>query len=440
MRHFNKIDINGILLKDLSDDTLASIKRLTLHTSPIFLLQEEVRINTLTLEEPKVNITRESAQSETNVQFILDLLAGNDSTPSATLPQIKVGQVHIYDGKFTYNIKSEPLPQEGTFSPSHISIDDIAANISLRKLSSDTLNLYVRRVSGKEQSGLSLKRLRANVAASTSAATLTNFSLELPYSHIEIPSITATYAIDDSTKTLSSLAYNGEINGLNIDGRDIAAILPIGNKIPAFNFSLPFKGSEKAISIDNGGFSTLNEGVIIKANLQTEINDKTNNYKVQIASCRINERGITDFGAILPDSTIAQEIKERIGDLSLESNITAQGKFINGTIALSTGSGDIDVKISTDKNGTYNIESRSEELNIGRIIGNSKFGYCCLHSTTSGNYIDNTFFSGETKTIISSLQYNERTFAPITIQASLDNNRYAVTASTNDETLTATAS
>ena len=187
MRHFNKIDINGILLKDLSDDTLASIKRLTLHTSPIFLLQEEVRINTLTLEEPKVNITRESAQSETNVQFILDLLAGNDSTPSATLPQIKVGQVHIYDGKFTYNIKSEPLPQEGTFSPSHISIDDIAANISLRKLSSDTLNLYVRRVSGKEQSGLSLKRLRANVAASTSAATLTNFSLELPYSHIEIP-------------------------------------------------------------------------------------------------------------------------------------------------------------------------------------------------------------------------------------------------------------
>ena len=439
MRHFNKIDINGILLKDLSDDTLASIKRLTLHTSPIFLLQEEVRINTLTLEEPKVNITRESAQSETNAQFILDLLAGNDSTPSATLPQIKVGQVHIYDGKFTYNIKSEPLPQEGTFSPSHISIDDIAANISLRKLSSDTLNLYVRRVSGKEQSGLSLKRLRANVAASTSAATLTNFSLELPYSHIEIPSITATYAIDDSTKTLSSLAYNGEINGLNIDGRDIAAILPIGNKIPTFNFSLPFKGSEKAISIDNGGFSTLNEGVIIKANLQAEISDKTNNYKVQIASCRINERGITDFGAILPDSTIAQEIKERIGDLSLESNITAQGKFINGTIALSTGSGDIDVKISTDKNGTYNIESRSEELNIGRIIGNSKFGYCGLHSTTSGNYIDNTFFSGETKTIISSLQYNERTFAPITIQASLDNNRYAVTASTNDETLTATA-
>lgn len=439
VRHLNKIDINGILLKDLANDTLASIKRLTLHASPIFLLQEEVRINTVTLEEPKVNITRETADSETNMQFILDLLAGNDSTPSATLPHIKVGQVHIYDGKFTYNVKSEPLPEKGIFSPSHISIDDIAANISLRNFNTDTLNLYVRRVSGKEASGLTLKRLRANLAASRSTAALTKFSLELPHSLIEIPSITATYTIDDSTKAVSSLTYNGVINASRIDGRDIAAILPIGNKIPTFNFSLPFKGSDKAISIDNGTLATSSEGISIKANLSAGKSDNTKSYKVQIASCKINGKGITEIGAILPDSTTAQEIKERLGDLSLKSNVIAQGKFVNGTIALNTDCGEVNIKIATDKKGTYNIESTSEKLNIGRIIGNSRFGHCTLHSTTSGSYIDSTRYSGETKTIISSLQYNERIFAPITIQASLDNTKYAVTASTDDNDLSATA-
>ena len=440
VRHFNKIDINGILLKDLSNDTLASIKRLTVHASPIFLLQEEVRINTITLEEPRVNITRETADSETNIQFILDLLAGNDSTPSTTLPHIKVGQVHIYDGKFAYNVKSEPLAKEGVFSSSHINIENIAANISLKKLNNDTLNLYIRRVSGNEASGLTLKRLRANISASKSSASLTKFSLELPYSNIEIPSIEATYTIGDSIKFPSSLIYKGEINGVNIDGRDIAAILPIGNKLPPISFKLPFKGNEKGISIGDGVFTTSSEGVSIKATLSADNIKESPTYKVNIASCNIRERGIDEIGAILPDSTIAQEIKKRLGNLSLRSNIVAQGKIINGTVDLTTGSGKIKVKIATEKNGEFNIESSSESLNIGRITDNNQFGHCSLQSTTSGNYIDSTHYSGETRTVISSLQFNERTFAPIIIGASLDSTRYAVTASTNDEYLSAAAS
>ncbi len=439
IRHFNKIDIHGILLKDLSNDTLASIKRLTVHASPIYLLQEEVRINTVTLEQPRVNITKEAVDSETNMQFIIDLLAGNDSTPPAALPHIKVGQVHIYDGKFEYNIKSEPYPDENIFSPSHVNIENIAANISLRKLNSDTLSLYVRRLSGADISGLTIKRLKANIEASKNSASLTKLSLELPNSSLEIPYITATYTLEDSTKVISSLAYEGKINGKNIDGNDIAAIIPICKKLPTMEFSIPFTGDKKKISIENGTFATSSEGVDIMASLSADNSEKVAKYKIQVASCKINETGINEIGAILPDSTIAQEISRRLGSLSFKSNLIAEGRNVNGTALLSTSSGKVDIRIATDKKGVFNIESKSEELNIGRITGNNHFGLCRLHSTTSGCYNDSTNYQGETETVISALQYNERIFAPITLKAAFDQTRYSVTASTKDADLSATA-
>lgn len=439
VRHFNKIDIHGILLKDLSNDTLASIKRLTVHASPIYLLQDEVRINTVTLEKPRINITRETADSETNIQFILDLLAGNDSTPSAILPHIRVGQIHIYDGSFGYNVKCEPNTETDIFSPSHINIENIAANVSLRKLNSDTLSLYVRRLSGNEASGLTLKRLKANIGLSKNRGELSNLSIELPNSLIEIPVITANYTLEDSTKRVTSLAYKGAINGKYIDGKDFAALLPICDKLPTIDLSLPFTGSDKEISIEEGTFATSSRGVNIKASLLADKSENAPIFKLRIASCDINQKGIEEIGAILPDSAIAEEISKRLGEISFKSDLVTIGRNVNGTALLSTSSGDVDIKITTDKNGIFNIESNSEELNLGRITGNSKFGLCHLHSETSGSYNDSISYSGKTKTVISSLQYNERIFAPVVLEASFDHTRYNITASTDDADLSGKA-
>ncbi|MBQ2786909.1 MAG: hypothetical protein IJF00_02985, partial [Bacteroidaceae bacterium] len=86
VRHFNKIEIDDVLLSDADGDTVASIGRLTAHLSPLQLLRNRVRVNTLTLERPRVIMSRENPQAPLNIQFLLELLAGNDSLPSAPLP------------------------------------------------------------------------------------------------------------------------------------------------------------------------------------------------------------------------------------------------------------------------------------------------------------------------------------------------------------------
>ena len=127
VRHLSKIEINDILLNDQLGDTMASIKKLTLHVSPQRLLQEQIRVNTITLAKPDRRIYKESPDSCTNLQFIIDLFASNDTTESI-IPDTRINQLQVYDGKVTYNVRSKERKGD-RFDPNHIAIYDINTNI-----------------------------------------------------------------------------------------------------------------------------------------------------------------------------------------------------------------------------------------------------------------------------------------------------------------------
>lgn len=439
VRHFNKIDVNDILLKDLAGDTLSSIKRLTVHFSPLHLLREEVRVNTVTLERPRVNITRERADTATNIQFLLDIFASSDSTPAAPLPHIKVGQFHIYDGSLSYNVLSEPAAQKGIFSAAHINISDVSANISLKRLNADTLSLYIRNLAGDEASGLHLRRIRGKIEASKSEARLKDFSIELPASRIELPLLEAHYSINDSTKRLEALKYHGLIDAPSIAGGDLGALLPQIATIEEASLNVPFSGSDKRISIEEATLSAADGGVNLEASLTADNSGTAPAYKVQIASCNISERGIKELGTLLGDTLTAQDIQKRAGNIAIKADLAMHGKRANGSATLSTGSGSVALNIKSDNKGVFHIESNAKDINLARITGDSRFGLCQIASTTSGFYTDSTNFRGETKSTISSLRFQEATFSPITIEGTFDPDRYRATLGSNDKNLSCTA-
>lgn len=436
VRHINKIDIDEILLKDLSGDTLTSIKRATVHISPLALLKEQLRINTVILENPRVNITKECPDSAANIQFLLDILAGNDTAPSTSLPHIRVGQLHIYDGSFGYNVKS--IPEEKSFSPSHINIDDITANISLKKLSADTLSLYIRKLSGKECSGVHLQHLTAKINASKEAGILKDFSIELPDSRVEIPQVKINYTIDDSTKHITAFSYEGEIRSKLLTGADIAPLLSNCKNVPNIRFEIPFKGNDSKIGINKATLATISQGVNIETSFSLDNSDKEPKYKAQIALCQITDEGLKEIGALLPDSTITQEIQQRVGEISIKADITAQRLKADGTAQISTNSGNLTFNIKSDNNGYFEIESEGEDLNIGRITDNKDLGLCQIKSVTSGYFADSTNYAGEIKATINSLQYKEHNFAPINIDGAFNKDIYRISAGCNDKDLSAT--
>ncbi len=439
MRHLNKIDINDILLKDLSGDTLSSIKRLTVHFSPLHLLRDEVRINTVTLERPHFNITRERPDTAANIQFLLDIFASNDSTPATPLPHIKVGQLHIYDGSLSYNVMSEPAAQDGTFTPAHINICNVSANISLKKLNADTLSLYIRNFTGSDASGLHLRRIKGRIEASKSGATIKDFFLALPESQIKIPLLAAQYSINDSTKSIEELKYRGLINAPHIAGNDLKALSSQIGSLSGVSFNIPFSGNNKKISIEDATLSSAEGGVSLEASLTVDNSGSVPTYKAQIASCNISERGIKEIGTLLGDTITAREIQQRAGNINLVADLTLHGKRSDGTATLSTSSGSVALTVKSDHEGVFHIESKAQDINLARITGDNKFGYCRIASTTSGFYTDSTNFQGQTSSTISSLQYNDNTFAPIVIEGAFTPEKYSATLNSNDKNLSGTA-
>ena len=162
----NKLTIDSILVKDLAGDTLASIPRISTSFDIIpFIRKSEIKIHTATLSAPDIRLSRADSISPLNLQFIIDRLSSNDTTESKGIPNIHINQIHIYDGKISYDVLSEEK-KEG-LDPSHIEIKNLQANIALRAITNDSADLYIRKIAFSESSGLAVKRLRARINATS---------------------------------------------------------------------------------------------------------------------------------------------------------------------------------------------------------------------------------------------------------------------------------
>ncbi|MBO5921288.1 MAG: hypothetical protein J6Q48_02755, partial [Bacteroidaceae bacterium] len=144
--HLDKIILKNIALRDSVGDTIVSVKEATAHISPYELLKKRIQINTLALASPDIKIYRTTSQSPLNIQFIIDKLKKDDNEDNPKLA-LRINQMLIYDGKFRYDINEAPVLQE-RFDPSHIAVENIDCNISMKKFIDDELELLIRSVKG----------------------------------------------------------------------------------------------------------------------------------------------------------------------------------------------------------------------------------------------------------------------------------------------------
>ena len=105
---------------------------------------------------------------------------------------LRINQLLIYDGKFSYDILDAPKA-DNKFDPSHIAVEGIDCNISMKKVLSDELDLLVRSIKGYEKSGLSLNKLKANIKADENNIRLDGAKIMLPNSILCSDSVTISF-------------------------------------------------------------------------------------------------------------------------------------------------------------------------------------------------------------------------------------------------------
>ena len=431
VKHLNKIEINDILLNDLSGDTLIGIEKLTAHISPLYLLQNKVRINSVMLAKPTVKITRADSLSETNIQFLLDLFAGKENTSNSSIPNIRINQLHIYDGKFSFHELSAHKNSNGLFSPKYTDLENISTNISLKELSEDTLRLHVRSFSATESSGLQVSNIKMRLRASKRGAEITKLNIEFPNSNIKADKLSVFFSSNNEKKSHIS-KFIGELRSDKITPRDFATINSLLTDLPPLAFNIVAKGDEETIDINEFTLKTIDNNILIDASLK--IDREENNHDLKIKRSFITTDGMQAICRIANIDDKTKKIISKSGYTALTGEATKSGNDITCNATLLTESGNIKASLSTD-NEKFVCNINGKEINMGKIIDNPDLKTMDIESIIKGTYKSPTCYSGEFTSTISSIEYKNYKYSPIAFAGSFNEKEKKATIDITDKNI-----
>ena len=424
----NNFSIDSLLLKDMVDDTLIYVPRLSANFELMPLIRKgDINIHTVKLAEPDIRITRVTPDEPLNLQFLIDKFSSNDTTESVT-PNIRIRQIHLYDGHVSYNVLSEPESEQ--FTTSHINIDNLQANMALRTLTADTLSLYVRRISFDEASGFSLKRLRAAVDASANGATLTRLQVRLPGGEVTSKKITAK---SDSIST----TFNGNITSNRFSMKDLTAFLPQLSYIEQpLKFNISFNGNEQQLNIKQMQFSSTDKSFSTTLSGKIKrLSNQRHEYNADLTTLTIAPTFTNSIYAAATNGGITPPEIINLGTINLKGKVKGSGKEAKSTLALTSEAGIINADVNINQQGAYNGTITAAEVNIGKIIDDHAWGYCGLSAAIEGNPFDSIGHTATINTTITPLQYNHYTYSPIHLHGKIVGKRIDAHAWLNDKNL-----
>ena len=215
----NRIIIDDVLLDDQSGQEMLKVTRLSAKFDIMPFFKGKISISSVQLFGFNIDLRKETPESPPNFKFVLDAFASKDTVKRESSLDLRINSILIRRGRMSYHVLSEQ-ETPGKFNAKHIQLQNIIANISLKALSKDSLNLGIKRLSLDEKaSGFSLKKMSLKLVANDKQTNIDNFTIELPETslkldtiHLEYDSLKAfdrfTEQVHFSFRTLPSQSYS----------------------------------------------------------------------------------------------------------------------------------------------------------------------------------------------------------------------------------------
>ncbi len=414
---FSRLNINNVEISDsLTGRSILSVHKLGGGINPLqFIATGRFVVSDVEILEPKINLWRDSLGAPLNIDPILKRLKSDKPKEESARFSLSLHTAVVRRGSVSYHVFSQPTPENGCFSPHHISLNDIKANLTLPRISESDLNINLKRLSLTESSGLRLRNLKASVNMTDSLLLISGLAIEFPVSKIEFANIKVDYrnstgifqALNDEVHTLSI------VEGSSIYPPDFA---PINRALASINTKIAVQakvsGTLSAIKLerlnleaDNRLLALSVRGTLSNALRQDSIEAEANPLAIKVESKHIPEilnafhplpsaatriieamgqtsiTGNAELSALDNAVDIQAVVTTEIGILDIDASASAKSRIINvdGTIKASDvnlaaianspklGKTDFDLSIKGSRSNSGKIETADATLNIGRI-------------------------------------------------------------------------
>lgn len=426
---FKGFKIEGILIKDIQNDTMLYVKNLYILPSGI-----PTNFNNLSFRSAELNgfyfDLHEIKKDTLNLDYMIDAIYSENDTSASDDFHLRIGNLTIHNSVFKYK-EIDSISNPG-MDYEDLDFSDIEININDVDILNSTVKSQIKKISLKEKSGFTVENISTERnLISPDRINIKDLKIETDKSHFEFDSLNLKYPdryFFSNYKTSLNVLASFK-TGSFINYNDLAIFLQDTLKQKeSFFISGNVKGKYDDFSLTDFYLNAENT-LSIKTNshIKNFPDWKNLEFDMKISELKANLRQISDFK--LPGKT--EPLIKLPKELQKINIVTYKGKTI-GSSANFTSKGIIfgDFgKITLDASAQKDTASfttitgniRGENLDAGTALENFNFGKLSFNQDFSLSYLKNKQLKIKTTGNINTLTFKNNAYHNISLFASLDN-------------------
>ena len=369
---FNRIIIDDVMMYDQQGDSLIYASRLSAKIDYMAATQGKISVSSAQIFGLRANLYRQTAKSPANFQFVLDSLASKDTTQHKPL-DLHIGSLIIRRGAIAYN-QRDVAPRSDVFSPQHIRVSELSSHILLNHVTDNSIDLLLKKLSFKDESGFKLQSLHFKLQADRQKATLKEFRLLMPRSELVLDDLKATYRFEGKRYIPESLRFKGGIQQSKITFADVASLVPaLRHFDDAVFVSSRFSGTAKSISVPSLNLRTGSGSFNLQARGSYSHASSHPAWNADIANLNLSPAGVEFLAENLGSKVKIPKEIQRLGTIHLTGKAKGYEKVLSAKGNIETDAGNISLQaIKNDDRIKASVDTRG--VNLGRIFDNRKLG------------------------------------------------------------------
>lgn len=382
----NRIIIDDVLIYDRQNKEMIKAARISVRIDFLPLLENKISISSAQIFGTHIQLYQQSKDSPANFRFVLDALASNDNNNEKTTPDIRVNTFIMQHSSVSFDRYDVP-PTNTKLNPCHLKITDISVHLSLKAFNEDSLNVIVKKLAFKEQSGLRISKLEFKAEANRNRCVLHDFRLRMPATDIMLKNITATYRLDESGLANGSLRYSGGISPSKISLSDFSFLLPpLGKFTDPLTLSADFSGTDNGIMVPRFVVRSTGNELDIKINAWLNDLHSMPRWTVNASGIEISPEYLClAYSCLKEPSSNPPLFFNRLGHLRMKGKVASDGNVTHAECAISSqSSGIVDINLFNSKSGDFKGNIQTTGIDIGHLLDNEKLGHVAMNMNLSG--------------------------------------------------------
>ena len=379
---FNRLMLRDVAVTcDDGRDTVMKIDRLGSGINLYELaVNRRVTVNYVEIIGLDLKLRRDSAGAQLNIQPIIDRLSGDKDKPKKTTFDMAVNTVVLRNSSLSYDVADMPQADEGRFSPHHIELTDLSADLQLPGVGSSANRVVIKRFKVAERSGLAITDLTGRFILTPEMLAWRGVSIAMPHSRLSL--LDCRLSNPDSLPLpeliTTSAIKAGIAKGSHIATADLAPLLPptLATAGADIDIYATFNG---IVSADSRLKLHLTDNRDINLNIDADGHNLTDTLERRLSDIHLTASlPLARLPHIfnLKPKAASMLTTASYADLNLRGSLSASRADVTGTVVTAAGDIKLNGHLSAldTRRPAYNLKVVADNVALGQLLSNRDMG------------------------------------------------------------------